>query len=47
MRLRQQLISEREASNRKLGLAGDKFALEFERFQMKKAAREDFISEIE
>lgn len=39
--------SEREASNRELGLAGEKFVLEFERFRLKKAGREDLVSEIE
>ncbi|WP_051302574.1 DUF3883 domain-containing protein [Sedimenticola selenatireducens] len=40
-------FSEREASNRQLGLAGEKFVLEFERFRMKMAGREDLVSEIE
>jgi hypothetical protein len=40
-------FSEREASNRQLGLAGESFVLEFERFRMKKAGREDLVFEIE
>jgi hypothetical protein len=40
-------ISEREAINRKLGLSGEQFVLEFERFRMQQADREDLISEIE
>jgi hypothetical protein len=40
-------FSEREASNRQLGFAGEKFVLEFERFRLKKAGREDLVSEIE
>lgn len=38
---------EREASNRKLGLAGEQFVLDFEKHRMRQAGRADLVSEIE
>jgi len=39
--------SQRENSNRKLGESGEKFVMEYERFRMIQAGREDLVDEIE
>lgn len=39
--------SQREAENRDLGESGEKFVLEFEKFHLKRAGREDLAKEVE